>query len=72
MKQSTHGKGTLSLDGDHENTLSVGNDFLADLGRLGTEIGASNNTKLDLTVDNECEADGELLMPDEAGSTVDY
>jgi hypothetical protein len=62
----TYREGTLSFDGDHQNTFPIRDNLLADLGCFRTEVGTSNDTKLDLTIDNECEADCELLVSDES------
>ena len=62
----TYRERTLSLDGDHQYTFSIRDDLFADLGCFRTEVGASNDTKLYLAIDDECEADGELLVSNEA------
>lgn len=67
----THRPAALAANSDHQHALAVRNDLLAEGGRLGAEVGAPDDAELDLTVDDEGEADGELLVADEARSAID-
>lgn len=63
---------SLALDGDHQDAFTIRDDLFSDLGGLGSEVGTSNHTKLNLSINDESETDCELLMSDETGCSVDY
>lgn len=46
----THRVASLALDGNRDHASTIWHDLLADLGRLGTEVGTSNHSELHLAV----------------------